>query len=261
MSDESMLRCLAAQAAAIWPQERELVAGYELDEPEILDIGCGPGELSERLLTELPGSTLVGVDLDPAHLERARLKCARFGDRVRFEIGDAVELAIADGGFDLVVCRHLVQAVPDPAAVLAHMKRVARPGGRLHVVAEDYAMMHFWPVDIDTDDFWHRGPISFADALGTDLRSGRKVFTMMVDLGLGDVRVDFVTIDTTRVDREVFASIWVAWRDGYAEPIAGHTDLSLERTRHTFEQMIDCIRSPRGYAVWQLPVISGVRVG
>jgi hypothetical protein len=42
MSDESMLRNLAAQAEAIWPQEQGLLDRYQLDRPAICDVGCGP---------------------------------------------------------------------------------------------------------------------------------------------------------------------------------------------------------------------------
>lgn len=254
-----MLRTLRAQAEAIWPQEQELVRRYRLPaDAAILDLACGPGELSVRLLELLGEATLLGVDLDPDHLTRARDRCAHLGARARFEIGDAVDLELEADRFDLSVCRHLLQAVPDPMRVLANMARVTRPGGRLHVVAEDYGMMHFAPTRHDTDRFWCDGPIRFGAATGTDLRSGRKVFGLMSEMGLRDVRVDYVTVDTVRVDRELFAGIWVAWRDGYTEAIAEHTDLDRDYVADCFEDMIRCIRDPGGYAVWQLPVITGV---
>lgn len=256
MSDESMLRNLSAQAEAIWPQERALIDAYQLGAVDVLDLGCGPGEISARLLEALPQARLVGVDLDVAHLQLARQRCARFGDRASFETGDAVELDHGDRRFDLVVCRHLLQAVPHPERVVANMVRVTRPRGRIHVVAEDYAMMHFWPARNDIDEFWRAGPIAYARALGTDLCSGRKVFSIMRELGLEAVRVDYVIIDTVRVPRDTFARIWTAWKDGYTDAIADHSDLTREHVADCFADMIDCINNPDGYAVWQLPVIS-----
>lgn len=260
MADESMLRNLAAQAHAIWPQERPLIESYQLPaEPDVLDLGCGPGEISMRLLDALPGARLLGVDLDEMHLARARDRCARFGERATFEAADAVDLDLGDRRFDLAVCRHLLQAVPHPERVIANLARVTRPGGRLHVVAEDYSMMHFWPARNDIDEFWRRGPIAYATALGTDLRSGRKVYNMMRALGLRDARVDYIVVDTTRVDRDTFARIWTAWRDGYTDVIAEYAHLDRAYVAECFSDMIDCIRNPDGYAVWQLPVISGTR--
>jgi len=259
MADESMLRCLAAQAEAIWPQESVLLERLSLtNSPAILDLGCGTGEISARLLGQFEGSRLLGVDLEEPHLDRARKRCADFGERAEFGVGDAVELDIENDRFDLSVCRHLLQAVPTPEKVVANLVRVTKPGGVVHVVAEDYSMMHFAPTTVDTDDFWHRGPISFARATGTDLKSGRKMFTIFSELGLKDVRVDYITVDTVRVPRSTFAEIWIAWRDGYASAISEHTELDHDHVLRCFNEMIDCIRLPNGYGVWQLPVISGV---
>jgi len=259
MAAESMLRTLAAQAEAIWPQERVLFERYSLPEDAtLLDLACGPGELSVRFLELLPGASLLGLDLDVAHLERARERCAHLNGRATFDVGDAVELDIEPDRFDLAICRHLLQAVPNPERVVANMVRATKPGGRVHIVAEDYAMMHFAPTRNDTDRFWQDGPIKYAAATGTDLRSGRKIYSMLRALGVRDVRVDYVTVDTVRVEREIFARIWTAWRDGYADAIVDNTELGRDYVWDCFDDMIECIRNPDGYAAWQLPVITGV---
>jgi len=253
-----MLRTLAAQAEATWPQERPLIEAYGLaDDARVVDVACGTGEITHRLADMLPAATILGVDIHPEHLDRARERCAAFGARVRFEVGDAFALPAPDDGFDLGVCRHLLQAVPSPERVVSEMVRVVRPGGVVHLIAEDYAMMHFHPTRGDTDQFWRDGPMTFAENTGTDLRSGRTMYTVMRRAGLTDVRVDYIVADTVRVPREVLAQIWEAWRDGYAEAIAAHTDLALDAIIDHFEGMLESIRDPDGYGVWQIPVISG----
>jgi ubiquinone/menaquinone biosynthesis C-methylase UbiE len=258
MADASMVRNLAAQAEAIWPQERPLLERHAPAEPAaILDLACGTGEITVRLAELFPRATVVGVDLLEPHLERARARCRGLGERVRFERGDAFGLSFPERSFDLVVCRHLLQAVPEPERVVSEMVRVARPGGVLHVVAEDYAMMHFHPTAHDTDRFWLDGPIAYARSTGCDLRSGRRIYGMFGGHGLIDVWVDYVVVDTLRVPRPVFARIWRAWQDGYARVIAEHTAIPLEEVSANFDEMIAAIEDPAGYAVWHLPVISG----
>lgn len=257
MADESMVRNLAAQAECIWPAERLLFERYGLSGSiAVLDVACGTGEITDRLADLFPSARLLGVDLLEAHLERARTRAARHGERVRFEVGDAYHL---DGGaeWDLVVCRHVLQAIPHFEQVVAELVRVTRPGGVVHIVAEDYAMMHFHPTTVDADLFWHRGPIPFAASSGTDLRSGRKIFSELRRLGLEDTHVDWISIDTTRCPREPFAEIWTAWRDGYARVIAEHTEFSYEEVLRYFDEMIAAIRNPDGFGVWHLPVTSG----
>ena len=59
-----------------------------------------------------------------------------------------------DDSFDLVVNRHMLQSIPRAEDVIRELCRVAKPGGRIHLLAEDYAMIHFHPVDGDSDRFW-----------------------------------------------------------------------------------------------------------
>ncbi len=257
MGDESMVRNLAAQAEAIWPQERPLFARYLLPaSPRILDLGCGTGEITFRVAELFPASQIVGVDLDEGHLERARRRCSQFGDRVRFQKGDALALGLPEGTFDLVICRHLLQALPDARRALAEMRRVARSGGWLHLIAEDYGMLWCHPTEHDPDVFWREGALVFGDAIGTDLRVGRKMFTLLTDLEMRDIAVDYLVVDTLRVPRDTFARIWEAWRDGYTDSLVEKSRLLRAEIERYWAEMIACVRNPRGYALWQLPLWS-----
>ena len=130
MADESMVRNLAAQAEAIWPQERPLLDRYRLPaDANVLDAGCGTGEMSLRLGEAMPRATVLGVDIIENHLELARRRTSHLGGRTRFENRSIFELGLPDASFDLVVCRHVLQAIPDADRALAELVRVARPGG------------------------------------------------------------------------------------------------------------------------------------
>jgi ubiquinone/menaquinone biosynthesis C-methylase UbiE len=257
MADESMVRTLAAQAEAIWPQEAPLLERYGLTaDATVLDAGCGTGEFARRVAAAWPRAEVLGVDVIDASLERARAQCAAFGPRVRFERRSVFELGLPARSFDLVACRHVLQSIPRVREALAELARVTRPGGRLHLIAEDYGMMHFPAGALDPDEFWHDGPRQFGRATGTDLHIGRNVVPMLSALGLEEVRVDYVVVDTLRVPRETFARIWEAWRDGYVEALGQHTRFSVAEARAHFEGMIRTLRETGEYAVWQVPVVS-----
>jgi ubiquinone/menaquinone biosynthesis C-methylase UbiE len=257
MADESMVRTLAAQARAIWPQEAPLFQRYALPpEPRIIDAGCGTGEVASRLAELFPEARVLGVDILDHHLERARTRYAKLAPRLSFEHQSVFALTDADGSFDLTVCRHVLQAIPHPDQVIAELARVTCPGGYLHLIAEDYGMLHFQRGALDPRELWHVAPPCFEAATGTDLYIGRNVFGILAALKLEQITIDYVIVDTLRVARETMAAIFEAWRDGYAESIGEFTPISRESALAYFNQMIANVRDPRGYAVWMVPVVS-----
>ncbi len=258
MADESMVRNLAAQAEALWPQELPIFRSHPLPErPAILDAGCGTGEISSRLARLFPSARVTGVDLIESHLDRARRAYPDLAGRLAFEAADILALPYPEGAFDLTVCRHVVQAVPDPARALAELVRVTRPGGRIHVLAEDYGMITMHPTRYDVDAFWRHAPARFGEATGCDLYVGRHVFGLLRNLPVRDVAMHYLAVDTVRVPRETFARIWEAWRDGYRHAVAEVTGMSLDEATDRFDDMIACIRNPDGFALWLVPVAVG----
>jgi len=259
MADESMIRTLAAQIEAIWPQEKILLDAYALPRgARVLDVGSGTGEFSAKVAAAHPDWQVLGVELLEASVEFARDKQAALAPRLRFETGDAFALAQPDDTYDLVANRHMVQSVPHVDRILAELVRVTKPGGHVHLLAEDYTMLHFMSGPLDPDVLWRKGPVEFSERTGTDSRIGRRAWTLMRAAGLIDVRVDYVTVDTVRVPRRVFADIITAWRDGYVQALAT-SEWPAETVRQHFDEVIGSILNPEHYAVWQLPIVSGVK--
>lgn len=112
---------------------RQLLAAHLPPAPaDVLDLGCGTGTLTV-LLAEA-GHRVRGADLSPAMLERARAKASAAGLDVTFALGDAAEPDAEKGSVDVVLCRHVLWALPDPAAVVRRWRRLLRPDGRLVLV-------------------------------------------------------------------------------------------------------------------------------
>jgi len=258
MADESMVRNLAAQAQAIWPQEQLLFERYHLPaNANVLDAGCGTGEIAHRLAQMFSRASVLGVDIIDAHLAMARTRCASFGDRVRFDNRSIFDLGLPGHQFDLAVCRHVLQAIPHADQAIAELARVTKRGGWLHLIAEDYLMINFEPRRLDPDDFWRDAPRQFGAATGTNMRIGRSTYGILRRLGFSNITIDYIVVDPLRVPRETIAGIWKAWRDGYAGTISTHTSVSRETFLAHFDDMIATIEDPNSYAVWHVPVIAG----
>ncbi|HEV2967668.1 MAG TPA: methyltransferase domain-containing protein [Candidatus Dormibacteraeota bacterium] len=94
----------------------------------VLDLACGPGNLSRRLAEQVsPGGEVVGVDLAPGMIEVAR---AAGIPNARFEVMDIERLTFPGGYFDAAVCGHGLQFAPDLALALREARRVLRGGAR-----------------------------------------------------------------------------------------------------------------------------------
>lgn len=102
---------------------------------KVLEIGCGTGNLTTRIVRLQPTAHVTATDPDPRALARGRRKIARTPD-VRFEQVYAQRLPYADESFDRVLSsmmlHHLDSGVKTEA--LREAYRVLRPGGSMHIV-------------------------------------------------------------------------------------------------------------------------------
>jgi demethylmenaquinone methyltransferase/2-methoxy-6-polyprenyl-1,4-benzoquinol methylase len=98
----------------------------------VLDVATGTGAVAAELAAR-HGCRVTGVDQSPAMLAAAAAALAERGlaDRVALVRGEAEALPFADGSFDALTVTYLLRYVADPAATLAELARVLRPGGRL----------------------------------------------------------------------------------------------------------------------------------
>ena len=89
---------------------------------QILDLGCGDGQLTQRIAAT--GACVAGVDASPEMLAAARSR------GIDAREGSAESLPFADGAFDAVFSNAVLHWVRDQDAMMAEVRRVLKPGGR-----------------------------------------------------------------------------------------------------------------------------------
>jgi trans-aconitate 2-methyltransferase len=96
---------------------------------EVVDLGCGPGNLTDLLADRWPGAAVTGVDSSPEMVERA----AGRGSPVRYRLGDLRDWAdgASPGSVDVLVSNATLQWVPGHLGLLPALVRAVRPGGWL----------------------------------------------------------------------------------------------------------------------------------
>ncbi|MBW3651074.1 MAG: class I SAM-dependent methyltransferase, partial [Actinobacteria bacterium] len=122
------------------PVERRIMAGFlrALDTAlppagvsSVLEVGVGEGDVSERVRSRYPAASVVGVDLPDETL------AAEWAQRnLHNAFASASRLPFADRRFDLVLAIEVLEHVPDPAAALTEIARVAKDAVVLSVPCE-----------------------------------------------------------------------------------------------------------------------------
>jgi SAM-dependent methyltransferase len=117
-----------------------------------LDVGCGPGALTAQLVQRLGSGAVSAIDPSAAFVEAIRDRFPKIG----VQRGVAERLPFADGTFDAALAQLVVHFMTDPAAGLAEMARVTRPGGLVAACVWDHAggagpLAAFWQAVHDLD--------------------------------------------------------------------------------------------------------------
>ena len=97
--------------------------------PHILDLGCGPGWMTARFVSELE-ATVVGVDCNRSELERG---AKAFGaiEGLRLVYGDIFEPIVDPASFDSVIVAAALQYFPEPHALLIRLSELLKPAGEI----------------------------------------------------------------------------------------------------------------------------------
>ncbi|MFN8142408.1 MAG: methyltransferase domain-containing protein [Solirubrobacterales bacterium] len=101
----------------------------------VLDLGCGTGTLALAAKRAQPEAIVIGLDADPAILDRARRKSEEAGAEITFADGVSTELPFADASFDIVLSTLFFHHLESDAkrTTANELARVVTPSGRLHV--------------------------------------------------------------------------------------------------------------------------------
>lgn len=113
-------------------------------ETYILDVGCGVGATACYIAKKM-GSRVLGVDIRPTMIQRARERAARqhVEERVEFRVADATDLPFEDSSFDVILVESVTTFIEDKATAVQECARVLKPGGKVGL----------------NEEIWHQTPV------------------------------------------------------------------------------------------------------
>lgn len=144
---DSELERLRQQALMTWDKEARNLRGWGLvSDMSVLELGSGPGFVTEQLARLVPRGRVVGLEIDEVLIQKARdyLQANRDG---AWEIaqGNVMSMDMPDNSFDFAYARYLFQHLPDPVGAAREVLRALKPGGRLVITDVDDQLNIFDP--------------------------------------------------------------------------------------------------------------------
>ncbi|MDE0662101.1 MAG: methyltransferase domain-containing protein [Gammaproteobacteria bacterium] len=151
----------------------------------VLDYGCGPGFVTEGM-AEIVGSNgrAYGVDLNASFVANASSRNSE-SDNISFHLVDGDRIPLDDAAVDRLLCKNVLEYVPDVQTTLAEFRRVLEPGGRLLLIDSDWGFVVVEPWGRDrTRRFFEAAAPAFREP-----EIGRKLRTHVLNAGFDDVEV------------------------------------------------------------------------
>jgi ubiquinone/menaquinone biosynthesis C-methylase UbiE len=186
----------------------------------VLEAGCGVGAQTAILARRSPGARFVSIDLSQDSLHAARSRVAAGNPKgVALVMGDLRRLPFPDGSFDAVFVCFVLEHLTDPIGALASLRKALRQGGTLTVVEGDHGSAFFQP-DSPGARRVIRCLVDSQARLGGDSLIGRRLYPLLAEAGLRDIRVTPLTVHA---------------HDGRPDLVEGFT-------RNTFTAMVEGAR-------------------
>jgi SAM-dependent methyltransferase len=162
-----------------------------------LDVGCGPIGITDLLSARVgPTGRVVGLDRDREFLDHARKNAP---SNVEFRLGDAYNLDLPPGTFDLVHMRFVASTAGQPQRLLKEATRLARPGGIIALQEPDGSTLHCYPPHPAWDRLKSALLAAFS-GVGANLELARQLYHLAHQAGLGDVQYRTALLGVRSID-------------------------------------------------------------
>ncbi len=121
-----------------------LIGQPQQSTPVVLDVGCGQGKSFSLLKQKFNPQRLIGIDTDPAILEKARAQARQDGVEVELMAGDGAAIDLADNSVDIVFCHQTFHHMVEQEKAMVEFYRVLKTGGLLLFAESPRAYIHSW---------------------------------------------------------------------------------------------------------------------
>ena len=224
---EAMFQWRDGQGALVEPARIEVGQ-------RVVDYGCGPGGLAIELARRVGAEGKVfAVDINPDFLSivERRAEEAGVAERIELVAADGLTIPLPNDVADRVVCKNVLEYVPDPEGIVAEFYRVATPGGIVHVSDSD------WGAFIVSPEEDHAELMAAAGVAFKTPHIGRRLHGMFADAGFAPIETRMLaTPDTVGGMRSVIENMTTyastaGFDEGRLQAFRDRIDAAIEAKR------------------------------
>jgi SAM-dependent methyltransferase len=204
----------------------------------VLDIGCGPGNITADIARRVAPGPVVGLDSSAEVIALAVRD--HEAPNLTFTVGDVYALDQPTGSVDVVTAHQVLHHLSDPVGAIVEMRRVCRPGGTIALREVDYAAMAWWP-ELPGLDRWLEMFRTVARANGGEPDAGRRVARWAREAGCDDLVASASTWCYANAEDRAWWS--ETWAQRTVQPPLG--DRAVELGIATRQELDDCAQAWR----------------
>ena len=196
---------LRAQVDLSWAVEQRRLSALDIRDGQwVLEAGCGPGFVTQRLADWLPRSRIIAIDSDPRMLAAARRVCT--SDQISFINASIYEIDLQADSVDVAISRYLFQHLDQPVDAATEIRRVLRPNGTHIIIDIDDRLWGLSEPAFPAFEKWYRLAAQSQANRGGDRFRGRHLGRILRQAGYSDVTLDVFAYHSDDVGLDAFRS-------------------------------------------------------
>ncbi|MCJ7721508.1 methyltransferase domain-containing protein [Candidatus Bathyarchaeota archaeon] len=203
---DNEIRRLKAQVELFWDKELRFLRMFGLhDGMRILECGCGPGYVIEKLLQSNPSSHITGLEIDPFLVQKSKeLLASLKNSRGHIVEQSIMQMDFEDNSFDFVISRLLLEHLSDPLNAVKEVYRVLKTGGKVVFIDNDFDMhLRAYP-DIPELNDLYEAYCRCRIAEGGNPRIGRQLPNLLQAGGFSNIDLEVVSAHSLVIGDEAF---------------------------------------------------------
>lgn len=249
---------LKVQARMGWEKEFRNLQWFGLqDGMRILEVGCGPGFVTEQLADRLPHSRIIGLDMDENLLKQAEARLDEQAQRnIEFVKASVYDTSLPDNSFDFVVARMLFLHLHKTEEAALELQRVLKPGGKLVIIDIDDGIFGIIQPDIEGFQSITKKFTEMQGNAGGNRLIGRSLPRLLQKIGFQEIELETVAVHSDLVGVEGFQTQFDAKRfEGfYRNGVLSESEFSA--IRNLAKQLAE---NPEAYAMMIFVMACGVK--